>query len=127
MSAERTPPSEMPDFWIGSTEWGRWWDAEPANVVTRVHSDGPRELRLVELERTGERFLVGTPIDVPVQPGRAVGVTVFRPPHGWDIGAHIDQDDLEFHSQPELYGRLSDAPVTSQQRRERTRRGHDFA
>lgn len=23
----------MTDFWIGSKEWGRWWDPEPATVL----------------------------------------------------------------------------------------------
>ena len=29
----------MADFWIGSKEWGRWWDAEPATVVRTVATE----------------------------------------------------------------------------------------
>jgi hypothetical protein len=49
----------MTDFWIGSTEYRRWWDAEPARIAGPVAFDGALglELTLVELERTGERLL----------------------------------------------------------------------
>jgi hypothetical protein len=111
------------DFWIGSTEWGRWWDAEPARVLRRVPTDGTREISLVELERTGEHVLLGRGVPVPVAPGRAVGVIVYRMPDDWDERSPLREADLRFASEPELYASRDEAPVVPPERREAVRRG----
>ena len=113
----------MADFWIGSTEWGRWWDAEPATVVRTVPTDGARELTLAALDRTGEHVLLGRHVPVPLEGGRAVGVVVYHPPDGWDGRSPLSEADLRFASEPELYARHEDAPVVSAEYRERVRRG----
>jgi hypothetical protein len=118
----------MTDFWIGSTEYRRWWDGEPARVVGPVASDGALglDLTLVELERSGDRVLMGRSIPVPVRPGTAVGVRIFDPPDDWDGTAPIAQRSLVGFSEPELYARPEELPVVSEERRERIRRGWGF-
>jgi hypothetical protein len=111
------------DFWIGSQEWGRWWDAEPATVVRRIPTDGERELTLAELDRTGEHVLLGRHVPAPLEPGRAVGVVVYHAPDGWDERSPVREADLRFASEPELYARQEEAPVVSAEYRERVRRG----
>jgi hypothetical protein len=118
----------MTEFWIGSTEYRRWWDGEPAHVVGPVASDGALGLEptLVELERTGERVLRGRSMPVAVRPGTAVGVRIFDPPDGWNGTEPIRQRALVGCSEPELYARPEDLPVVTEERRERIRRAWDF-
>lgn len=116
----------MTDFWIGSSEWRRWWDPEPARIVRPVASDGPTELTLVELERTGEQVLLGRQIPVAVAPGRAVGVRVFEVPEGWDERSPVRESELRFASEPELYAAREEAPVVPREKREAVRRGWAF-
>ena len=113
----------MTDFWIGSKEWGRWWDAEPATVVRTVATDGDRELTLAALDRTGEHVLLGRHVPVPLEGGRAVGVVVYHPPDGWDERSPLHEADLRFASEPELYADETEAPVVSAEYRDRVRRG----
>jgi hypothetical protein len=115
----------MTDFWIGSREWGRWWDPEPAHILRDVDVDGQGGVSLVELERTGERVLIARD-SVPVVPGRGVGAIVYRAPDGWDGRTPLHQADLQFASEPELYARAEDAPVVSREHREKIRRGWAF-
>lgn len=113
----------MTDFWIGSSEYTRWWDPQPARVLRPVETDGPTELSLVELENTGEHVLLGRQMPVPVAPGRAVGVAVYRMPDGWDERSPLAESDLRFASEPELYASRDEAPVATQEKREAVRRG----
>jgi hypothetical protein len=113
----------MTDFWIGSSEWKRWWDGEPARVLHGVRSDGDVALSLVELERTGEHVLLGRHSPADVSPGRAVGVRVYRMPEGWDERAPLREADLRLQSEAELYARREELPVVGADMRERRRRG----
>jgi hypothetical protein len=118
----------MTDFWIGSKEYPEWWDGEPAHVVRAIETDGATglELDLVELERTGERKLLGRHVPVAVAPGRPVGVVVYTPPEGWNGHDPVAEADLRFETEPELYARPEELPVVSAERRERRRRGWAF-
>lgn len=116
----------MTDFWIGSDEWKRWWDPQPARVLRDVESDGPLELVLAELERTGEHVLIDWRFRTPVIPGSAVGVRIFRLPDEWDEHSPLTESQIRFASEPELYARPEEAPVVSQEKRERIRRGWVF-
>ena len=113
----------MADFWIGSKEWGRWWDPEPATVVRTIATDGARELTLAALDRTDERVLLGRSVPVPLAAGRPVGVVVYHLPDGWDGRAPLRETDLRFESEPELYARQEEVPVVSREYREHVRRG----
>jgi hypothetical protein len=118
----------MAEFWIGSWEYRRWWDGEPAHAVRPVASDGALglSLSLVELERTGEEALLGRPIPIPVRAGTAVGVLVFRTPEGWNGRDPLPERELRFDSEPELYATPEECPVVTPERRERIRRGWGF-
>jgi hypothetical protein len=37
----------MTDFWIGSDQYPRWWDGQPAHVVRDVETDGETGLALM--------------------------------------------------------------------------------
>ncbi len=113
----------MTDYWIGSTEWQRWWDGEPARRLRRVLTDGDQSIALVELERTGEHVLVGRHSDAEPVPGRPVEVRVFSTPEGWDEAAPLREGDLRLQSEAGLYARQEELPVVTQEARERRRRG----
>jgi hypothetical protein len=95
-------------------------------VLRNIESDGTQELTLLELERTGEHVLIGRWIPVPVAPGRAVGVIVYRPPDGWDERSPLAESELRFEGEPALYARPEEAPVVTHEKRERVRRGWAF-
>jgi|1186.fasta_scaffold33689_2 hypothetical protein len=115
----------MTDFWIGSDEYSRWYDGQPAHMVRMVDTDGETglELMLVEVESTGEEILLGRYFPTAVQPGRPVGVREYNTPEGWDGTAPIPEAQLKFRSEPVLYARPEELPVVSAEQRERERRG----
>ena len=118
----------MTDFWIGSDEYPRWWDGQPAHVVRTVETDGATglELMLVEVESTGEHILLGRHFPIAVEPGRPVGVREYTAPEGWDGSAPIAEADLKFRTEPVLYAEPQELPVVSTEQRERVRRGWSF-
>ena len=116
----------MTDFWIGSDEYPRWWDGQPAHVVRTVQSDGETglgTLMLVEVESTGEQILLGRHFPTAVGPGRPVAVREYTAPEGWDGSAPIAEAQLRFRSEPVLYARPEELPVVGAEQRERDRRG----
>jgi hypothetical protein len=116
------------DFWIGSDEYPRWWDGQPARVIGTVPTDGAHglELMLVEVESTGEQILLGRHIPIAVRPGRPVGVIEYTAPEGWDGSAPIAEAQLRFRTEPVLYARPEELPVVTAEQRERERRGWAF-
>jgi hypothetical protein len=118
----------MTDFWIGSDEWKRWWDGEPAVLVREVPSDGALgiALRLVRLERTGEEVLIGRHFALPLRPGAPLEYTVFDTPEDWDGTAPLPERELKFHSSALLCARPEELPVVTPEQRDRIRRGWAF-
>lgn len=113
----------MTDFWLGSTEWQRWWDGAAARRLASVPSDGSQSLALIELEDSGEHVLLGRHAPAEPEPGRPVEVRVYRTPEGWDERGPLREGDLRLQSEAVLYARREELPVVSAEVRERRRRG----